>query len=664
MGTTRITFLLTLGATLLAASTEPPVHRSDVGPTMTVTAEAEPVEVVQTPNPVTVVDKKAIEASGATTLSELLKDVLPGQVLSTGGPGTSTSLYLGGARPQDTVVTLDGLRLTDASGLGGVNLGILGLAGVDRAEIQRGPCSTRFGSEALGGVVALYTAGSAPKGFSGEIAQKVGTRGTAAAQAGLSYAWESGWLRASGGAERADAVTKADHRYRAVTSSLGFGQQLGDSTLMTLNYFNSYAGVPLPLAFASYGVGPRPSYAYNEKRGAASRLQAFSGSLRTAFSETVRGELNLGQVEQVRLEPLPDGKPGRRYVSRRHQLQASTTWDLSPKDALTLGVEAYEESASTPDAVNAELRNDATARHLALNLDGGFELLEGWRLVASLRSQRDRQTIHPQGATTEETSIAQTTGKVGVNWTPTEHWRFYTSLGTGFSNPLLSQSLWNAHYGGESLENEKSRYLQMGTSWQSGPWSARLDLSRTLFSSLVYYDPDGGVYIPDWWMNSGVYRNGTDIRIQSAEIRAGYSVPAWGLEGFYRNQEARDLKAPHDQRFKTNAVIRRPFQTFGLSGYRVFGRLRLDGQWTWFGPRYEYGLTSGFNTHFNDVSLSAKWTVSEQLSFTLRGEHLLQPKVTKEDWMARKTDFDNDASMVFGYPSTPATWTLEARYRF
>lgn len=668
MGKSRITLLLAMGAALAAfgaETAEAPKPKSDTSDTVTVTAEAEPVELVKTPNPVLVVGKQAIESSGAPTLSGLLQDILPGQVLSTGGVGASSSIYLGGSRPQDTIVTLDGMRLNDASGLGGVSIGLLGLTGIDRVELQKGPSSTRFGSDALGGAIALYSAGSAPEGFSGDLVGKVGTRNTRGAQLGTAYGWNSGWLRTIVGAQRTEPATEAANDFRATNTFVGFGQQLGSETLLTLSYLNAYAGTPIPIVFASYGTTPRPDYTYNEKREAASRTQLMSGSLKTSFTATLRGELTFGQVDQERLEPLPDGKPGRRYSSRRNQVTGAMTWDLAPGSYLQLGGEGYEEFAWAPDALNGEIRNNAQARHVALLVEGGFEpIRDVLRVVASVRGQRDRQTISPLEAPTRETRITQTTGKVGLNWTITKEWRAYTSAGTGFSNPLLSNTLWNAHYDGENLGNEKSKYVQVGVGYQSGPWSGDLELWRTLYDSVVYYDPDGGVWIPDWFMNSGVYRNGSGIRIQGAELSGGYATDTWGLKGFYRNQDARDTSVPDSERYKTNAVLRRPFQSFGFSGYRVLGPVRLEGRWSWFGSRYEYGLPSAFKAHYNDVSVAATWTVSEALSLALRGDNLLQREVSKEDYLARTHDFDNDTSQVYGYPAQPATWTLEARYRF
>ena len=113
-------------------------------------------------------------------------------------------------------------------------------------------------------------------------------------------------------------------------------------------------------------------------------------------------------------------------------------------------------------------------------------------------------------------------------------------------------------------------------------------------------------------------------------------------------------------------MVRRPFQTLGAHAFRVLGDVRLEGRWSWTGPRYEATLTPGmgFKEHFNDLSLSAAWAARKDLTFTLRGDHLMQPNTTVAQWLARTRDFQNDASQIFGYPAQPPTVTLEVRYLF
>ena len=664
MGQSRITFLLALGAALWAprpprwTAPRPPAEASA---TVTVTAEATPVELDQTPNPVVVLDKaRPSTPRGGDNLGDLLQGPLPGQVFATGGVGTASSIYLGGTRPQDTVVTLDGLRLTDVSGLGGVNLSALGLAGIDRVEIQPGPCSTRFGSDALGGAVALYLAGGAPAGFSGEVRAGAGNEGIARGCLGAAYGWDQGWVRmgaaAPAGGPGAGSVQPVP-LHRQPTWALG--RQLGSDTLVTVNYYNTYSGVPIPIVYA--GSAPRRLLTISTPdRQDFNRTQILSGTLRTEFSPVLSGELTVGQVLQNRLEPNSNTDlPTDIYLSRRNQAVGHVTWQPSSAGSLTLGLDGSDETARSPDSSETGTLA-ASAKHMAILAEGQRELLPSLRAVASLRTERDSQTA--PGA--PDNSLTQTTGKVGLNWTLPGGFRAYASAGTGFSNPLLYQSLFNAQYGGAPLENEKSRTAQAGVTYAAGPWKAGLELGRTLYSNLVFYNPALGPYIPSWFSNSGLYQNDSELRIQSAELKVGYETKVWGLSGFYRNQEARDLQQPAGQQLSSSAVVNRPFQTVGANVFRVLGDVRLDGRWSWVGPRYEYGLAGGFKEHYNDLSLSAAWSARKDLTLTLRADNLMQPKTSLAQWLAGARDFQNDASQIYGYPAQPPTVTAELRYRF
>ena len=664
MGTARITFLLALGAGLWGAALEvdPPRPESEASATVTVTAEALPVELTQTPNAVKVIDREALAASNAASLAELLQDQLPGQMVTAGGVGTVASLYLGGARAQDTIVTLDGLRLNDVSALGGVNTAIIGLAGIDRIEVQTGPCSTRFGSDALGGAVALYSAGSVPAGFSGEARAAVGTREIARGGLQAAYGWDQGWVRFAVSAQKEDQVLDPANPYRSVGTFVGLGRQLGAETLVTLNYFNNYAAVPIPIVFVT--APPRQSYQYDPQRQDFNRTQVVSGTLRTQFTPVLSGEFTVGQVVQRRLEPnSTTNQATDPYSSQRNQALGRVTWQPSAAGFLMVGLDGSEETGQIPDSTETQTLL-ASATHLAVLVEGQRDLLPGLRAVGSLRTERDRQTL-PGAAGDGSHTITGTTGKLGLNWTLPGGLRIYGNAGTGFSNPLLYQSLFNAQYGGGALDNEKSRTVQAGLSCGSGPWKAGVDLSRTLATDLVYYNPDLGPYIPAWYTTSGLYQNAARMRTQYAEFNAGYETAAWGLRGFYRNQEAWDLQAPADQALSSSAVLNRPFQTLGASAYRVLGQVRLEGRWSWIGSRYVYGVPGGaFHQHYNDLGLAAAWTPRPDLTFALRGDNLMQPRTSVSQWMAGTRDYQNDASQTYGYPAQPAAASLEVRYRF
>ena len=88
------------------------------------------------------------------------------RIQTLGGPGSFTRIMTRGLRPQDTAITIDGLRFRDAATTQGDAtpfLQDLVLLGTERIEVLRGTGSSVYGSNAIGGVVNLVTdTGGAP----------------------------------------------------------------------------------------------------------------------------------------------------------------------------------------------------------------------------------------------------------------------------------------------------------------------------------------------------------------------------------------------------------------------------------------------------------------------------------------------------------------------
>ena len=143
---------------------------------MVVSAEAEPEPAASLGVAATVIDAAEIAASKATTVLDLLRTVPGLDVVQSGGPGTVTSLFLRGTSSTQTLVLVDGVRLNSPY-FGGTDLSALSVANVERVEVVRGPFSALYGSEAIGGVVRVFTKKSADPGFSGNAQFALGNAG-------------------------------------------------------------------------------------------------------------------------------------------------------------------------------------------------------------------------------------------------------------------------------------------------------------------------------------------------------------------------------------------------------------------------------------------------------------------------------------------------------
>ncbi|MEY4562609.1 MAG: hypothetical protein RLZZ618_1886 [Pseudomonadota bacterium] len=105
---------------------------------------------------VTVIGREDIERHGAVSVSDVLKGVPGIQVTRNGGPGTSTSVYIRGGETRFTAVLIDGVRV-DTQATGGASWESIPLSQIDHIEILRGPASALYGSDAMSGVVQIFT---------------------------------------------------------------------------------------------------------------------------------------------------------------------------------------------------------------------------------------------------------------------------------------------------------------------------------------------------------------------------------------------------------------------------------------------------------------------------------------------------------------------------
>lgn len=155
------TTVLVLGSTALVGSL---AHSAPMETTL-VTATRTQQTIDTTLAPVTVIDREDIERSQARDVLELLTNTTGITITRNGGTGANSSVFIRGNASTHTLVLIDGQRVGSAT-LGSANLSTLEPEQIERIEVVRGPRSSLYGSDAIGGVIQIFTRrGSA----SGEI---------------------------------------------------------------------------------------------------------------------------------------------------------------------------------------------------------------------------------------------------------------------------------------------------------------------------------------------------------------------------------------------------------------------------------------------------------------------------------------------------------------
>src|SRR5687767_8621458 len=108
----------------------------------------------------TVITREDLDGAGALSLAEVLERFAGIELRATGGPGQPQGLFIRGAGTAQTLVLVDGMRVGSAT-VGTTSIENIPLELIERIEVVKGPLSSLWGSEAMGGVVQVFTRGKA-----------------------------------------------------------------------------------------------------------------------------------------------------------------------------------------------------------------------------------------------------------------------------------------------------------------------------------------------------------------------------------------------------------------------------------------------------------------------------------------------------------------------
>jgi vitamin B12 transporter len=677
MGSARILFsLAAVSALSLSADDKKPAEA-----TVTVSAEAQPVEVVRTPAPVRIVEAEELARLGSRTLSELLEVLQPGAVMATGSTGKQASAFLNGTLSRNVVVLLDGLRLNDPTAVS-PDLGALSLVGIARVELVLGPSSVLYGSDAIGGVISLTSAGRGVDGFHGQAGLKTGTDGLLGGTAQAQVAGSHGWIAAGAEAQKQESGFPAD-AFRQAGGFLRLGTKLdtaSGSAEVAAFYRNSGQTASLPFTTAGWPA----ARSYEPQREMRTRQESWGASLHWALAPG----LVLENTLQVLSGSTGDPSGPRRQQTDRdfRRLENQLTLHWTPVQTLRLSgrLEGREDTSRAQNyydpATYAAVRYRGEGRDLAGALEARWTLAEGLDWVAGLRRDAGHRdlTRYDSGLRSRAGSAEAGTWRTGLNWVVAPELRLYSSAGQGFRMPNTTEFTLNAQ--AESLDGEiyairpeRSRTFQIGATGQfADQWEYRLEAQRTRISDLLAYVYDTSYAWPPLFTSH--YANQGTIRAQSLEGALGWrggGDVAHGIDLILRSQETRDLD--HNtgaDRFgpQNTAILRHPFFTASLAAFAQSKAWRADVRLAHVGPRYDLNDTTyevlSTRRPYRDLSLGLSHEPLKGLTLALRGEHLLQPKQTVQDWLSGRYDQEGDASLVYGFPAPGPRWTLAATWRW
>ncbi|XBQ17191.1 MAG: TonB-dependent receptor [Oceanicaulis sp.] len=379
------------------------------------------------------IDRQDIALEGLATLADAL-DTAPGvQAVQSGPAGSLTSVFVRGGNSDHTLALYDGIRINDPSSASGAfNFGsdLLGDAG--RIEIVRGPLSSLYGSDAVGGVVNILPRTAPEAGFEPFAAASFGEFSTLRGLAGAGWAGERARGVISIEALDSDGYDVTPARMSTTTGDPDGAEMAG---LIANGSVDLTSRVVLDVL---YRIRSSEAEFDTFSGGTSGAQRADDPDLRTEdtltlaalgltvkASETLSGRLRIGRVS-TDLESLDGASVTDRYDGERDFAKATGEWRARPDLLVSFGAEAWTDSIDTDTAFNNALSvsEDAASVFLA----GQYAVTEALSLTGSVRLDD------------YEAFGTETTGNLGAVYAlPALNTRLRASWGTSFKAPSLSE---------------------------------------------------------------------------------------------------------------------------------------------------------------------------------------------------------------------------------
>jgi len=538
-------FVVTLLSLLLfgGAHAQDPTDEEDDILTILITASRFAETADETLAPVTVITREEIEDQQATTVEEVLRTV-PGVVLSNnGGVGKATSLFLRGTDPNHVLVLIDGVKVGSAT-LGTTPFQHLPLDQVEKIEVVRGPRSSLYGSEAIGGVIQIFTRKGA-KDARPRFSVGAGSHNTYQGDIGVSGGAENAWYSLGASAYSTDGfnacpgpggcftVEPDDDGYDNQSVSLRGGVSLSDTLDIEGNFFHSDSETEFD------GNAQNESETVTQTASAKATLQV-SGRWRSSL---------LVSESKDQSDNFKDGVYSSTFNTTREQVNWQNNFRLGNGARMVAGVDYLHDQVDGTTDYAVDSRDNT----------GVFALLRtevyANDLELSLRNDDNEQFgNHATG------SIAWGRNFGGGT-------RITASYGTAFSAPTFNNLYWPAGgccVGNPNLKPEQSRSFDFGVSKTRGNSKVSVNVFRTEIDNLVALTDDFSTYI-----------NIDKAEITGIETSASTRAGAWDMNA---NVTVQDPKNAGGGANDGKQLRRRPKLLMNWDIARRIGRLALGAE--------------------------------------------------------------------------------------
>jgi vitamin B12 transporter len=524
---------------------------------------------------VTVLDRNAIEQSQALTLPEILNSVTGLNITNNGGLGKTTSIFMRGTESDHVLVLVDGVKIGSASA-GGAPFQDLPLSHIERIEIVRGPRSSLYGSEAIGGVIAIFT-------------RKINTPVQAQVSAGSDNTYEISSGTSMAGKNSAISLNVSRLKTQGFNTCEGnlnggcFTIEPDDdgyeNTALSArmnHYFSKNVRFQTHILHTQ-GSNEFDS-SWNNQSDFLQQVMGFKTDIH--FNDRWLAQFNLGN-NRDEIESFGNTSPT--YINNRRQLFSwQNDFSLSPQEKVIFGYDYQQDK-----------------------VDSSFNFIENDRdnqgIFTHYNIEKDKTDFNVGFRHDDNAQFGKhSTGNIAAGYDFTPHLRGFLSYGTAFKAPVFNE-LYFPNFGNPHLQPEKSKSVEIGLTNTQTTYQWSMNAYRTEIDQLIGLFPVENI---DKATIIGV-ESGVQWQLGNWHIKTAFS---W----LHTEDDATGKKLPRRAENSMSLDITKHFQKTHITAHFLTQSDRFDDRENT-QPLSGYGLLD----LRGEYTLNKQWTMRASLNNVL-----------------------------------------------
>ncbi|MGY2145417.1 TonB-dependent receptor domain-containing protein [Pseudomonas azotoformans] len=544
----------------------------------------------------TVFTRDDIDRLQPTSVTDLLSRVPGVQVAPTGGRGSLPGIYIRGTKSAQSLVLVDGQRIANTTS-GDSGLQYLNVDQIERVEVLRGSRSVIYGSDAIGGVIQVFTRRNAEQGLQPRLKVGFGSHQTWERSVGLSGADERTRFNLGASLDETAGINSThtsfpsdgDHdAYRNQSVSLNLSHAFSDELEAGFNLLDNRGKSEYDNSFGRYDVatgqtgGQKPYTDYT--------LSSASGYLDAKLNERWQSRLELGHSENrdTKRDTLSDD------FSVFNTYRDSVNWQndltLNDQNSLILGGDWYEDRLHgfTTFTENSRWNRAAFVQH---RFHG-----EGFSTELGLRRDQNQQ-FGGQNSWS---------GTLTLPVNPDNE--LLLSYSEGFRAPTFNDLYYPDEYGFKNsnpdLKPETSKSYEM-------QWRSQLSDTSRLEASLYRTDIQDAIVF-----GSDGPQNVSSARINGFEAALKQELFGWESSLGLAMIDPRD-------RDSGRTLARRARRTLSLDLDRQFDQFGVGASWQAVSSSYDDPKNQQPLGGYGLLGLRASWAVNREIVLNMKVDNLL-----------------------------------------